>query len=236
MSITIKMANPLWSETPTCVGPYGLLYDFNKGCRVYIPAGTYDGVDRHIKIYEMDTGIKIYESKLGNEEIEIKTPKLWFMRYAIEIWEGNIIVWQHETELRNKQVLITTPHNCCIGDGIIYMSQIQRFADKHDCAITTLTTPILCDLFKGVHPNVSVATEQEWIESGEKENTYASYRLGIFIDRDGEFWTDYSPVNFKQVSLLELPARILGLHPSEVRPKVNVAQPNKRPIEEKYVC
>lgn len=67
-------------------------------------------------------------------------------------------------------------------------------------------------------------------ETVKTKKPYATYRVGLFFGGD----LDHQPMDFRQVGLHRTAGYILGVDPTEERPRLKLG--SKRQIEEPYVC
>ena len=86
----------------------------------------------------------------------------------------------------------------------------------------------LIPLFRDIYPEINFLTHEEITP----ENYYATYSIGLFFDdRDGL----NQPCDFRLVGLHRTAGYILGVDPTEVPPRIALAD-DSRPIAEPYVC
>lgn len=101
-----KSPYPPVATTPTQVGPEGILYDFNEGCRVLLPKP--DNGTWHIRLTDLDTGNILFE-KGGLEDAFVRSAKRWFVRFGIQVWKETQpeeqLVFTHEMDVTGQNVL-----------------------------------------------------------------------------------------------------------------------------------
>lgn len=85
---------------------------------------------------------------------------------------------------------------------------------------------LIIDLFKEQYPDIIFSTP----ETVKTKKPYATYRVGLFFGGD----LDHQPMDFRQVGLHRTAGYILGVDPTEERPRLKLG--SKRQIEEPYVC
>lgn len=208
------------SELPTQIGPLGIRFDFNDGCRVLLPEGQW-----RIRISDMDTGNIVFETAIGAGRIN--SSKRYFVRYRLEIWASEEQVLNHEYKAENREVLIQLPVGT-LGDTVGWFPYLIKYKELHKCNLTIGMSDKLIPLFADAYPDVKLITH----EQVEADKFYATYRIGLFFDDESNI---YQPCDFRLVGLHKTAAYILGVDPAEHPPKVHL-QDNNRPITEPYVC
>ena len=84
-----RPAYPPPAEQPTQLGPRGIRFDFNLGCRVILPEGNW-----RICLRDLDTGNILFESQ--NTGAFVNSAKRYFVRFHIEVWECGESVFRHD--------------------------------------------------------------------------------------------------------------------------------------------
>ncbi|WP_025840498.1 glycosyltransferase family protein [Asaia platycodi] len=97
-------------STPSQVGPEGIRYDFQEGCRVSLPEG-----DWHLEIKDLLTQTVLFsaESKGGF----IASTKKYFVPFSIKVSRAGRVVLDHIMNLNDQEVLIDM-HLGGVGDHI----------------------------------------------------------------------------------------------------------------------
>ena len=103
-----------------------------------------------------------------------------------------------------------------------------KFQELHGCRLTCAMGEKLIPLFRDAYPDIKFVTHEEV----KPENYYATYSIGLFFD-DKDFV--HQPCDFRYVGLHRTAGYILGVDPTEVPPRVALAD-DTRPIAEPYVC
>ena len=220
----VPPAYPPPAANPTQEGPRGLHYDFNLGCRVVLPPHEADRPWR-VRLRDLSSGNTLFETTL--KQGFINSSKRWFVRFRIEVWDGEDAVFQHDYDARGRPVLIQFPIGT-LGDTMGWFPYAARFAAVHGCQLTCAMSPLIIPLFKDAYPHVTFVTHEEV----EPERYYASYCLGLFFDDLDTVW---QPTDFRMVGLHRTAGYILGVDPTEEKP--TLALPDEtRPIAEPYVC
>jgi autotransporter strand-loop-strand O-heptosyltransferase len=82
------------------------------------------------------------------------------------------------------------------------------------------------------YPDTRIVTREESVEQRLPETDHATYCVGLLFD-DAEFI--HLPTDFRHVGLHRTAGYILGVDPTEVAPRIALAD-DSRPIAEPYVC
>ena len=231
---TGKSAYPPISPHPTQVGPEGIRFDFNQGCRVALPqrsAGAW-----RVRLRDLDTGNILFESE--NQGAFVNSTKRWFVRFRVEVWsldEGVAEprpVFTHDYDPSGRDILIQFPVGT-LGDTLAWFPYAARFAERHaGCRVTCALSGLIIPLLRDAYPNLRLLTHEEAVERRLAETVYATYSLGLFFD---DAAGDWQPTDFRQVGLHRTAGYILGVDPAERRPLLALPD-ESRPIVEPYVC
>jgi autotransporter strand-loop-strand O-heptosyltransferase len=228
-----KSPFPEAASVPTQIGPAGIRYDFNAGCRVFLPereSGSW-----RLQLTDMVSRNLIYraETKGGT----FGSLKQWFVPFRIEVWsldEGGAaeLVFFHEYDSAHRHILIQFPVGT-LGDVMAWFPYAARFAEKFpqaqvSCALSGLIIPVL----EKAYPNLRLLTHEQVAKERVAEKAYATYSLGLFFD-DAD--CNRQPADFRLVGLHRTAAHILGVDPAEQAPHL-VLPDESRPIAEPYVC
>jgi autotransporter strand-loop-strand O-heptosyltransferase len=223
-----KSAYPPAAAVPTQEGPQGVRYDFNLGARVVLPARSDEG-EWLIRLRDLDTGNIIFESR--NKGAVVASSKRFFVRFRIEVFDGEAQVFEHDYDCRGREVLIQFPVGT-LGDTLAWFPYAARFAEAHGCRLTCALSGLIIPLLKDNYPDITFVTHEEVVEKKLQDAFYATYSMGLFFDDKENVW---QPTDFRMVGLHRTAAYILGVDPAETAPKVSVSEPG-RPIPEPYVC
>ena len=208
------------AERPTQPGPDGILFDFNLGCRVLLPAG-----DWRICLRDLDTGNILFQSE--NTGAFVSSSKRYFVRFAIEVWRGGQSVFRHDYDATAREVLIQLPVGT-LGDTIGWFPYAVKFQQRHRCRLTCAMAEKLIPLFRDAYPDITFITH----EQVRPEQFYASYCVGLFFDDAEHIW---QPTDFRHVVLHRTAGYILGVDPQEEPPRLALPD-DSRPLAEPYVC
>ncbi len=216
----VKAAYPPAASTPTQLGPRDIRYDFNLGARVLVPVGNW-----RVRLSDLDTGNILFETE--TKGAFVNSSKRFYVRFGIEIWEGEDRIFHHEHDCRDRDVLIQLPVGT-LGDTIGWLPYAFRFQEKHGCRLTIGMAEKLIPLVESAYPNITFIGH----DAIKAEKFYATYSIGLFFDDVECVW---QPTDFRHVGLHRTAGYILGVDPTEAPPTI-VVSPDPRPIEKPYVC
>ena len=205
---------------PSQVGPEGIQFDFQDGCRINIPQGKW-----HVEISDTTTQTLLFSQDTSGGLIS--STKKYFVPLAFKITRDGKTVIEHHLDLTGREILIDM-HLGGVGDHLAWMGHVEAFAAEHCCQITCLVRPGLAELFEGQNDRLSITEDKTFLE----RPFYARYKVLIFFN---DINRDYQPTDYRQVGLAVTGAYILGLTPKERRPRIRIAE-GGRPIEQPYVC
>ena len=221
-STAAKRAYPAPAEIPTQHGPKGIRFDFNDGCRVLLPES-----DRpwKVRLSDIDTGNILFETEL--KAGRINSAKRYFVRIRIEIWQQDERIFLHDYSAEDREVMVQFPVGT-LGDPLGWFPYAAKFRQQHGCRLTCAMGEKLIAILRDAYPEISFLRHDEV----KPERYYATYSIGLFFD-DKDFI--HQPTDFRHVGLHRTAGYILGVDPTEVRPKL-VIEDDTRPITEPYVC
>jgi autotransporter strand-loop-strand O-heptosyltransferase len=215
-------AYPAPAELPTQEGVRGLRFDFNDGCRVFMPENEHSW---RVRLSDLDTGNILFETefKAGS----VNSTKRYYVRFRVEAWQQGESVFVHEYSARDRDVLIQFPVGT-LGDLLGWFPYAVKFKEQHGCRLTCTMGDKLIALFRDAYPDITFLTHEEV----KPERYYATYSIGLFFDDKGCM---FQPCDFRHVGLHRTAGYILGVDPTEVPPRIALSD-DSRPIPEPYVC
>jgi autotransporter strand-loop-strand O-heptosyltransferase len=83
---------------PTQLGPHGIRYDFNEGCRVQVPDGNF-----RVQLRDLDTASILFDQSVSSGQVT--SAKRYYLRFGFEVWRDGISVFRHEYDAKGKDVL-----------------------------------------------------------------------------------------------------------------------------------
>lgn len=211
---------------PTQLGPDGIRYDFNNGCRVELPV-LQNGEKWKLRFSDLITANTIFE--IESEGGTYRSTKVYYVPFKIECWRGAELVFTHEFDPKGKLIQIQIPVGT-LGDALAWFPYVDLFQKKYKAKVTCVMSDLLIPLLEPEYPNIkfTATNEAEIIQ----KTFYATYRLGLFFD---DWNCTHQPSDFRYVGLHKTAAGILGVEAHETRPKVHLSS-TERTIKEPYVC
>jgi len=180
-----------------------IVFNFTDGAFVEIQGER--SLYYHIKFINDDTNEVIYETRMMNNHWS-RTSVKYFVRWRIEIYEKNHLIFHEVYNAMDKRVYIAFDSSS-LGDSIAWMPYVNEFRKKHKCQVIVSTFKNF--LFKDVYPEI------EFVNPGSSvDNLYAMYKVGWFYDKNQE------PDIPNTIPLQQTASNILGLDYQEIRPKI----------------
>jgi autotransporter strand-loop-strand O-heptosyltransferase len=210
------------AELPTQLGPDGLRFDFNFGARVAVPDA---GGPRRIRLSDLDTGNVLYETTIPKGWVN--SAKHYYIRVRIEAFAGDRLVFSHDYDCRDKEVLVQLPVGT-LGDSLGWFPYAVKFQRARDCRLSVAMAEFLIPLFRDAYPEIEFLTPDEV----DPRRYYATYNIGLFFDDEERV---HQPCDFRLVGLHRTAGYILGVDPTEEPPQIAPVSPD-RPMPERYVC
>ena len=222
-----KRAYPPEAAIPTLVGPRDIRFDFNQGARIVLPPRT-EG-EWHVRLRDLDTGNILFESR--NQGARVASSKRFYVRFRLEVRDGDEVVLAHDYDCTDRPVLIQFPVGT-LGDILAWFSYAARFQQVHRCRLTCAMSGLIIPLLENAYPDITFVTHEDMIERKLAETFYATYSMGLFFDDRANVW---QPTDFRHVGLHRTAGYILGVDPTEEAPRLALPD-TSRPIADPYVC
>ena len=207
---------------PTQEGPKGLRFDFNNGCRLYLPEGEHPW---RVQLSDLDTGNILYQTEI--KAGFVSSSKRYFVRFHIEVKQQDRMILAHDYSAADQEVLIQFPVGT-LGDTMGWFPYAVKFYQKHKCRLTCGMAEKLIPLYRAAYPQITFGNHEEI----KPERYYATYSMGLFFDDTG---CVHQPCDFRYVGLHRTAGYILGVDPTEAPPQLAIPD-DGRPISEPYVC
>lgn len=214
---------PATAKLPTQLAAEGIRFDFNMGARLLLPEGSWD-----VKLRDLDTGNILFQTTTRNALIH--STKRYFVRFAIDVSSNGRDVLHHVYDCRDKPVLIQFPIGT-LGDMIAWFPYAVRFQEQHGCKLTVALSDKIIPLFNRAYPHIRFATHDQVEDEKLNEEFYATYSMGLFFDDKENVW---QPTDFRHVGLHRTAGYILGVDPTEAKPRIAL-EDETRPMEAPYV-
>ncbi|MDB5480307.1 MAG: hypothetical protein JWO83_1360 [Caulobacteraceae bacterium] len=225
----VKPAYPPPSSTPTQTGPMGIRFDFNQGARVVLPARAETDPLWKVRLRDLDSGNVLFESE--NRGAFVASSKRFYVRFRLEAYDGEALVFEHDYDAKDREVLIQFPVGT-LGDILAWFPYAEKFRAAHGCRLTCALSGLIIPLIRDAYPQIAFVTHEEMVEQKLTERVYATYSMGLFFDDKDNIW---QPTDFRHVGLHRTAGYILGVDPAETPPRI-VLPDDSRPIPEPYVC
>jgi autotransporter strand-loop-strand O-heptosyltransferase len=214
------------AELPTQTGPKGLRFDFNDGCRVLLPESEHPW---RVRLSAFDTSNVLFESELKSGRIN--STKRYFVRFRIQVWQQDASVFTHDFSATGREVLIRFPVDT-LGDPLGWFPYAVKFKERHGCRLTCAIGKKLIPLLRDAYPDIGFIPEEEVAP----ERYYATYTVAVYFQKGAIYdHKDCVPCDYRLVGLHRAAGYILGVDPTEVPPRIAIAD-RTRPIPEPYVC
>ena len=180
-----------------------ILFNFTDGAYVEIQGDR--SLYYQVKFINDDTNELIYETRMMNNHW-CRTSIKYFVRWRIEIYEKNHLIFHEVYNATDKRVYIAFDSSS-LGDSIAWMPYVDEFRKKHNCQVIVSTFKNF--LFQDVYPEI------EFVSPGSTvDNIYAMYKIGWFYDKNQE------PAIPNTIPLQQTASNILGLDYQEIRPRI----------------
>lgn len=180
-----------------------ILFNFTDGAYVEVQGDR--SLYYQVKFINDDTNELIYETRIMNNHW-CRTSVKYFVRWRIEIYEKNHLIFHEVYNATDKRVYIAFDSSS-LGDSIAWMPYVDEFRKKHNCQVIVSTFKNF--LFQDVYPEI------EFVNPGSTvDNIYAMYKIGWFYDKNQE------PAIPNTIPLQQTASNILGLDYQEIRPKL----------------
>lgn len=211
---------------PTQVGPKGIRFDFNDGARIFCPQSDSEWT---VRLTDCDTGNVLYETQFATGLVN--STARYFVRFRVDVLQDGKPVLEHEYSAENRDVLIRFPVDT-LGDAIGWFPFAIKFKEKHRCNLTIAVEDRIAALFRASYPDINFTT----IDEAPSHHYYATYTVAVFF-KGGTVYDHkpYLPSDVRFVGLHRAAAYVLGVDPTEQRPRITLLT-TERPIAEPYVC
>ena len=182
-----------------------------------------------VEFINQDNNEVIYDTEISNN-MWTKTAVKYYLNFLIKITNLDTKeIFEHKYNAENKRVYIHLD-STAIGDTLAWFPYVEEFRKKHNCQVICST--FHNEWFKSEYPKIEFVTPGTPVN-----NIYAMYSVGWHYNESGEINTDFSPNDFRNYSLQECSADILGIDYEEIKPKLSFRKTLQiAPIEGKYVC
>lgn len=229
---------------PTQEAADGIRFDFCEGLRVRMPE---EGGPWRIVFKDLDTDTLLYNQD-AQPKCQINSVKKYYVRFRLEIYrkadfdvfaaaaqaDPSIAanpankpkpIFAHDYDCKGKTVMIQLPVPT-MGDTMGWFPYVEKFRVKHQCHVVAVLDKRYIPLFRKTYPDIEFTT----VDHVQEYHPYACYYIGLFFKGDDTC----QPYDFRFVGLHRTAGYILGVDPTEERPRFDLSAPRK--IAEPYVC
>ena len=208
------------SKLPVHIGPHGIRYDFNDGCRVALPPGQWC-----VRMRDVDTGNILFDQAMTGGMMT--SSKRFYVRFGLEIWKDDVSVFSHVYAAEDRIVMVKMELGG-LGDHIAWVGAVDAFAARHRCVMLCRVRPDIRPLLQKAYPHIRFVTKAD----PDPADCYASYKVLVFYNDHDNL---YQPTDYRFAGLCHTASYILGVPPIDRRP-VFLPDQDRRPIAEPYVC
>lgn len=211
-------------ELPSQVGGNGILYDFAYGYRVKFPPNE-KTISYTLKVYDLDSGVVLFEHNAKSGDFIIGKNK-YYVRYRLEAYVGQELVFDADYDCENKTVYIIIPDGG-LGDNLAWLPFADKFRMLRHADVTVVMGEWMIRLSGNFYPAL------KFIPLAKKPSlrgAYAIYFCGIF-EKEKIAWRP-SPHHY--MGMQRSVAQILGLPLEDL--KCRIPRGSARPVKEPYVC
>ena len=214
------------AQLPTQHGARGLRFDFNEGCRVFLPESEHPW---RVRLSDLDTGNVLFETEINAGRIN--STKRYYVRFRVEAWQQNERIFLHDYCAADRNVLIQFPVET-LGDTVGWFPYAVKFKERHGCRLTCAMSAKLIPLFRDAYPDITFITSADV----DPARYYATYTVAVYFMKGAVYdHKDCVPCDFRLVGLHRAAGYILGVDPAETPPRIALAD-RSRPLAEPYVC
>ena len=108
-----KRAYPAPAPVPTQQGATGIQFDFNDGCRVFVPDG-----DHHwrVRLVDLDTGNILFETEL--KAGHVNSTKRYYVRFRVEVLQKGESIFAHDYSAAGRDDTDCSFRSGTLGDPL----------------------------------------------------------------------------------------------------------------------
>ena len=159
----------------------------------------------------------------------VRTARQFFTPWQIKVFrsKNQQLLFSHLYDCQDQRVYIALESKA-LGDTLAWFQCLEDFQRQHRCVLICST--FMNGLFQEQYPGI------QFVDPGETvHNLYAMYRVGWFYLPSGDIDLNKNVKNFRQQSLGESGADILGVPYTPARPRTS-SSGLERPFVDDYVC
>ena len=181
-----------------------------------------------VEFIDTRTNQRVHHAQIRNNHW-VRTARQFFTPWRINVFRvmDQRLVFTHLYDSRQKRVYVALESKA-LGDTLAWFQSLEEFQRLHGCDLICST--FMNGLFREQYPDI------QFVDPGETvHDLYAMYRVGWFYLPSGDIDLNRNPRNFRQQTLGESAADILGIPYRPVRPRIR-SSGSARPIADDYVC
>lgn len=193
--------------------------NFINGARVDVVSYIPDEYD--IRFVDQDTNDMVYSVRIGSG-CWASVSRQWYTNWKIQANKDNKEIFSYVFDPTGKKFFVAFSSKA-LGDNLAWMPMVERFRQNHNAQVVCAT--FWNDLFARTYPEI------EFVSPGASvDGLYGMYTIGCYDNDASRHKRAWNSVPLQQVA-----SDILGVAPTEERPKVWVEKP-ERTIIEPYIC
>jgi autotransporter strand-loop-strand O-heptosyltransferase len=173
-----------------------------------------------VNFIDSERGEVVFSTSIKNN-CWASASKKYFVKWLIEVYDGETLVNSHTFDLKDKKVYIHIDSKA-LGDTIAWFPYIEEFRKIHGCKVVCST--FWNSLFKNSYPHLEFTNP-----GGSVSGLYAMYNIGWYYFQDGLLDLGKHRKDVKKIPLQQTSSDILGITFKEIRPLID------RPTERRYV-
>ena len=188
----------------------GLVFDFNMGMRLQIPAGNW-----HVKILDHDSEIVCFDEDAS--DVLLVSLEKFFVRWEFFLWLDGQLVFHHLYDPTDWNVHFNF-FSFGLGDRVVLFPYMEEFRKKWKCKVSCAVEPYLQELLKLYFPDVDLVLPKI---------SYATYFPSPGVTPLN------TPEELRKTPMEKMGQQIFGLQRAE---KIIYHPTKPRQIPQPYVC
>lgn len=213
-----------FEPTPYLEAVDGIRFDFAFGYRIKVPKDA-PKESYEIRIFDLDSGMQLATHLLKRDNFLVGDAK-FFVRYRLEIWSEEKLLFKHDYDCAGKRVYIVIPDGG-LGDNLAWLPMAELFRMKHKADVCCVMGEWMIRLAGDLYPGLHFIQPKD---APPLTGAYANYFCGIFAE-DHKNWR---PIDHQLLGMQGSVESILGLPQGPVKCRLHLG--SQRPFPEPYVC
>jgi autotransporter strand-loop-strand O-heptosyltransferase len=208
--------------------------DVSNVCRFHFVDGAFVEItgdieeDYLVQFIDTRTNEVVHQAQIRNNHW-VRTARQFFTCWKINVFRAKDqqLLFTHQYDCREQRVYVAIESKA-LGDTLAWFQCLEDFQHQHGC--TLICSTFMNGLFQEQYPDIV------FVEPGDTvHNLYAMYRIGWFYQPTGDIDFNKNVKNFRQQTLGESAADILGVPYTRNRPRIRSPDLG-RPMADEYVC